>query len=213
MDGTSGSVAPPGGGPRSSVERRANNDERIADAHGVAVGLHRKPEPATVEEVPRMEEVPVRLSALWAALMFVYLLGDELRLTSGDVTPGKLGGLSQQMLPAAWLGVAVLMLIPIVMVVVSVTLTGQKLRWISVSAAVFLFAFNVIGLPTYAGLYDKFLIVVGLAFNGATAWYAWTRVGRQPRYNRARRSSAPSDLNPVNSAPGLPDDSHPVVTG
>jgi hypothetical protein len=119
-------------------------------------------------------EVRVRLSALWVALMFTYLLGDELRLYSGDVTPGELGGLSQQMLPVAWLGIAVLMLIPIVMVVVSVTLTGRTLRWISVIAAVGLFAFNIIGLPTYAGLYDKFLIVVGLAFNAATAWYAWT---------------------------------------
>ena len=78
------------------------------------------------------------------------------------------------MLPAALLGVAVLMLIPIVMVVASVTLTGQTLRRISVIAAVGLFAFNVIGLPTYAGLYDKFLIVVGLGWNAATAWYAWT---------------------------------------
>lgn len=72
------------------------------------------------------------------------------------------------------LGIAVLMLIPIVMVVVSVTLTGQTLRWISVIAAVGLFAFNVIGLPTYVGLYDKFLIVVGLGWNAVTAWYAWT---------------------------------------
>lgn len=121
-----------------------------------------------------MTEVRVRLSALWVALMFTYLLGDELRLYSGDVTPGELGGLSQQVLPAAWLGIAVLMLIPIVMVVVSVTLTGRTLRWISVIAAVGLFAFNIIGLPTYVGLYDKFLIVVGLAFNAATARYAWT---------------------------------------
>ena len=78
------------------------------------------------------------------------------------------------MIPLALLGIAVLMLIPIVMVVASVTLTGQTLRWISVIAAVSLFAFNVIGLPTYSGLYDKFLIVVGLGWNVATAWYAWT---------------------------------------
>jgi len=65
-------------------------------------------------------------------------------------------------------------LVEMAMVVVSVTLTGQTLRWISVIAAVGLFAFNVIGLPTYSGLYDKFLIVVGLGWNAATAWYAWT---------------------------------------
>lgn len=128
-----------------------------------------------------MLKVQVRLAALWVALMLTYLLGDVLRFWSGDATPGEFGGLSQELLPAALLGVAVLMLIPIVMVVGSVTLTGQTLRRISVIAAAGLFAFNVIGLPTYAGLYDKFLIVVGLVWNAATAWYAWTSlsVGRR----------------------------------
>jgi len=121
-----------------------------------------------------MPEVQIRLSALWVALMLTYLLGDVLRFWSGDATPGQFGGLKQELVPAALFGIAVLMLIPIVMVVVSVALTGQTLRWISVIAAVFLFLFNVIGLPTYSGLCDKFLIVVGLGFNTATAWYAWT---------------------------------------
>ena len=106
--------------------------------------------------------------------MLTYLLGDVLRFWSGDATPGQFGSLKQEMVPAALMFVAVLMLIPIVMVVVSVTLSGQTLRWVSVIAAVGLFAFNVIGLPTYSGLYDKFLIVVGLAWNAATAWFAWT---------------------------------------
>ena len=121
-----------------------------------------------------MPDVQIKLSALWVALMLIYLLGDVLRFWSGDATPGQFGGLKQEMVPVALFGIAVLMLVPIVMVVASVTLTGQMLRWISVIAAVGLFAFNVIGLPTYSGLYDKFLIVVGLAFNAATARYAWT---------------------------------------
>jgi len=121
-----------------------------------------------------MPDVQIKLSALWVALMLTYLLGDVLRFWSGDVTPGEFGGLKQELVPAALFGIAVLMLIPIVMVVVSVTLTGQTLRWISVIAAVGLFLFNLIGLPTYSGLYDKFLIVVGLGWNAATAWYAWT---------------------------------------
>jgi hypothetical protein len=121
-----------------------------------------------------MPDVQIRLSALWVALMLTYLLGDVLRFWSGDATPGQFGGLKQEMVPAALFGIAVLMLVPIVMVVASVTLTGQTLRWISVIAAVGLLLFNVIGLPTYSGLYDKFLIVVGLGWNVATAWYAWT---------------------------------------
>ena len=121
-----------------------------------------------------MPDVQIKLPALWVALMLIYLLGDVLRFWAGDVTPGEFGGLKQELVPAALLGIAVLMLIPIVMVVVSVMLSGQTLRWISVIVAVGFFVFNVIGLPTYSGLYDKFLIVVGLGFNTATAWYAWT---------------------------------------
>ena len=35
------------------------------------------------------------------------------------------------------------------------------------------FGFNLVGLPTYPSVYDKFLIVVGLVFNVVTVWYAW----------------------------------------
>jgi hypothetical protein len=121
-----------------------------------------------------MPEVQIKLSALWVALMLTYLLGDVLRFWSGDATPGAFGGLKQEMVPAALMFIAVLMLIPIVMVVLSTTLSGQTLRWVTVIAAVGLFLFNALGLPTYSGLYDKFLIVVGLGWNAVTVWYAWT---------------------------------------
>ena len=39
--------------------------------------------------------------------------------------------------------------------------------------AIFFFGFNLIGLPTYPSLYDKFLNVVGLVFNVLTIWFAW----------------------------------------
>ncbi len=121
-----------------------------------------------------MPEVQIKLSALWVALMLTYLLGDVLRFWSGDATPGAFGGLKQELVPAALMFIAVLMLIPIVMVVLSMTLSGQTLRWVTVIAAVGLFLFNALGLPTYSGLYDKFLIVVGLGWNAVTTWYAWT---------------------------------------
>lgn len=65
------------------------------------------------------------------------------------------------------------MLIPIVMVVLSLTLTFPAIRWVNLAAAVFLVLFNLVGLP-YPGVYDSFLIVVGFVFNGLTVWYAWT---------------------------------------
>lgn len=32
---------------------------------------------------------------------------------------------------------------------------------------------TIVRLPGYTGVYDKFLIVVGLAFNMLTVWHAW----------------------------------------
>jgi hypothetical protein len=124
-----------------------------------------------------MVDTRIILSALWVALMLTYLLGDVLRIFSGDFKTGEMGSkggmpLTQNML----LGIAVLMLIPILMVLLSLILPQPVSRWVNISVAVFFFLFNVVGLPTYPSMYDKFLIAVSLVFNVATVWYAWTWV-------------------------------------
>lgn len=118
-----------------------------------------------------MEEVRIKLSALWVALMLTYLLGDVLRIYSGDFKPGEIGG--KQMSQGGYLGIAAFMVIPVVMVFLSLILVHPVDRWANIIVAVIFFAFNLIGLPTYVGAYDKFLIVVGLVFNVLTVWYAW----------------------------------------
>jgi hypothetical protein len=40
-----------------------------------------------------MIDVRMKLSALWVALMLTYLLGDVLRIFSGDFTAGEMGGM------------------------------------------------------------------------------------------------------------------------
>ena len=119
-----------------------------------------------------MEEVRIILSGLWAALMLTYLLGDVLRIFAGDFKAGEMMG-GAQASQAMYFGAAILLLIPIVMVVLSLTLKYPAIRWITIIAAVILFLFNLVGLPTYAGAYDKFLIIVSFVFNGLTVWYAW----------------------------------------
>jgi Family of unknown function (DUF6326) len=118
-----------------------------------------------------MPDTPIRLAALWVALMLTYLLGDVLRIFAGDFKPGEIGGVRAS--PLIWLAAAAIMLVPILMVVVSVTVDGQLARWMHIGAAIGLFGFNLVGLPTYPGLYDKFLIAVGLVFNALTVWTAW----------------------------------------
>jgi len=79
--------------------------------------------------------------------MLTYLLGDVLRIFAGDMTPGEMDG--KQASQGMWLLAAVIMLVPIVMVVLSLTVQ-------------------------YPALYDNFLIIVGLVFNAVIIWYAWT---------------------------------------
>lgn len=118
-----------------------------------------------------MEDVQIKLSALWVALMLTYLLGDVLRIFSGDFTPGEIGG--KPMSQAVYLGIAAFMVIPIVMVFLSLTLNHPVNRWANIIVPIIFFGFNLIGLPTYHSAYDKFLIIVGLVFNVLTVWYAW----------------------------------------
>ena len=110
--------------------------------------------------------------------MLTYLLGDVMRIFSGDFKPGEIGGkeISPSTLQGMFLGLAILMVIPILMVVLSLILNQPENRWANIIVAVGLFLFNIIGLPTYPSLYDKFLIIVGLGFNALTVFYAWNWV-------------------------------------
>ena len=122
-----------------------------------------------------MVDIRILLGGLWIALMLTYLLGDVLRIFAGDFKAGVIEGV--QVTQVMWLGIAVFMLVPIVMLVLTLTLPEAALRPLTIGAAVVLFLFNLVGLPTYPSLYDKFLIVVGLIFNVLTVIYAWNWAG------------------------------------
>jgi MFS family permease len=118
-----------------------------------------------------MVHVRIKLSALWVCLMLTYFLGDVLRIFSGDFEAGEMAGM--QATQGLFLGVAILLVIPVIMVFLSLILPDKANRWANIIFAVFFFGFNLIGLPTYPSAYDRFLIVVGLFFNVLTVWYAW----------------------------------------
>jgi hypothetical protein len=106
--------------------------------------------------------------------MLTYLLGDVLRIFAGDFEAGKIAG-GFQPTRGMWLLIAVIMLLPIVMVVLTLTLNHPAIRWVNIIVAGFLVIFNLVGLP-YKGAYDNFLIVVSIAFKALTIWYAWSWV-------------------------------------
>ena len=117
-----------------------------------------------------MEDVRIILSTLWVATMLAYLLGDVLRIFSGNVVPGEIGGVKQTQV--MWLGIAIFMVIPIIMVVLSITLPYPVNRWANVIVAIVFFGFNLLSISDYS-VSDKFLLIVSMGFNLMAVWYAW----------------------------------------
>ena len=117
-----------------------------------------------------MVDTRIVLSGLWVAVMLTYLWGDVLRIFSGDAQPGEV--LGKQATRGMWFGIAVLMMIPIVMVVLTLTLKYPAIRWVSIIVAILVVVFNLFGLSGYPA-YEKFLIIVSFVFNALTVWYAW----------------------------------------
>ena len=89
------------------------------------------------------------LLASWIALMLTYLLGDVLRIFSGDYQAGEMGKQLANFSQPMWLGIAILMVTPIVMVILSLILPQPVNRWTN---------------------------IIGLGFNILTVWYAWNWV-------------------------------------
>lgn len=117
-----------------------------------------------------MDNTRIILSGIWIAVMLTYLLGDVLRIFAGDFKEGELMG--TQPTQGLWLLIAVIMLVPIIMIILTLTLSYPAVRWVNIVVAILVVVFNLVGLP-YPGAYDNFLIVVSIVFNGLTVWYAW----------------------------------------
>jgi hypothetical protein len=120
-----------------------------------------------------MADSRIIISGLWVAVMLTYLWGDVLRIMSGDQKPGEIMGM--QPTQGMWLGIAVIMLIPIVMVVLTLTLKYPAIRWTNIVVTILVVLFNIVALP-YPSAYDNFLIGVSFVWNALTIWYAWNWV-------------------------------------
>jgi hypothetical protein len=118
-----------------------------------------------------MQNIRVTLSIIWIAVMLTYLLGDVIRIFAGDVVLGEMDGV--RFTQGMAFGIAVLMVTPILMVVLSLVLPDNINRWANIIAAALWFLFNLVGLPGYAGHYDRFLLIVSMVFNLVTIWVAW----------------------------------------
>lgn len=117
-----------------------------------------------------MLDTRIILAGLWVATMLTYLWGDVLTLLSGDAKPGEIAGTAPN--EGMWLFIAVLMMIPIVMLVLTLVLSYPAIRWVNIVAAAFWIIFNLASLKGYT-LKEQVLLIMSMGFNALTIWYAW----------------------------------------
>ena len=119
--------------------------------------------------------VRIKLSALWASLMFCYIYGDYFGLyvptkLSGIIAgEGPIGAVSQSTLMAT----SALLAIPGLMVFLSLALPAAACRWANIALSAFYIAVMAL---TIAGAWHFYvmLAIVEILLGLLTIWYAWT---------------------------------------
>ena len=121
--------------------------------------------------------VKIKLSALWAAVMFCYIYGDIFRLFQlgelQEMLEGKMW--SQPVTQGLLVGTSIIIVIPSVMVFLSLALMPDLSRWANI-----LFGVSYTALMLYtmtspgAWAYYIFLGIVEVALTVLIVWYAWT---------------------------------------
>jgi len=104
--------------------------------------------------------------------MLTFLWGDVLGLINGYMELGKLGDKVYEATHGIWVGIAALMMSPIVMIVLNLTMNHRSIRWINIIVAGFWILLNLSSLSGYPP-YNKLLLSVSVVFNAMIAWYAW----------------------------------------
>ena len=121
----------------------------------------------------------IKLSALWAARILSGFLGDVLRffdpVALGEIIAGEAAvTVTQEFL----LVMAIIMMIPIVMSVLSLTLKYKANRWTNLSLGIFFVGFDFIFWMLtlflwHSPAYEIFMGFVYIVFPVLIVWYAW----------------------------------------
>lgn len=148
-----------------------------------------------------MEDIRVRLSVLWLFATLNYIYADVFFCI--DVLGSKKGSISIiHFSPAGWLGIAMLMEIPMAMILLSRILKPRANRWANIVAGIIetaaVLLAQIIG-PifhlTETSSYYLFFGVLEVVCTSLIVWYAW----RWPRETAARFEPAgqPSSLSAI----------------
>jgi hypothetical protein len=119
--------------------------------------------------------VKLKLSALWASLMFCYVYGDYF----GLYKPGKLQGMLDGNGPigpvsqGTLVATSILLAVPAVMVFLSLVLPPKLDRWLNIILGAF---YILVMLLTMPGAWAFYIVmgIIEIALTGLIVWYAWT---------------------------------------
>ena len=127
--------------------------------------------------------VKLKLSALWASVMFCYIYADYFALykpgTLQSMIAGKMGSLGSTT-QGVLVGASVVLAIPSVMIFLSLVLKARVNRWLNI---IFGALYTVIIVITASGdwAFMKMYGVIEVVLTGLVVWYAW----KWPRHEAA----------------------------
>ena len=119
--------------------------------------------------------VKLKLSALWAAVMFCYIYGDYFGLYAPGKLAEMLAGKMEPLGPATQgvlVGVAIMMVVPSIMVFLSLVLPPALNRWANIVLGA---AYTAIMLMTIPGAWAFYILlgIIEVVLTALIVWYAW----------------------------------------
>ena len=119
--------------------------------------------------------VKIKISALWASVMFCYIYADYFGLYVPGalqwMLQGKMGPLGPTT-QGVLLGTSLMMAIPSVMIFLSLALKSNLNRWLNITFGVIYTAIILITMWDWA--FYIFFGIIEVLLTGLIVWYAWT---------------------------------------
>ena len=130
----------------------------------------------TTEKEDMKINVKMKLSALWVALMLIYIYADILSNFKPGAIEKMMGGFMGPfpVTQGSLLSASILMIIPAVMVFLSLALKSKANRWVNIILGV-LYTFVNIGnsIGEASWIFYMFFVVVEIALTLLIVWNAW----------------------------------------
>ena len=129
----------------------------------------------TIEMADVKINVKMKLSALWAALMLLYIYADHISLFRPgqleEMAAGRMGPFA--VTQGSLLTAAILMLVPALMVFLSLALQTRVARWANIILGLVYTAVNIANLVGVTWVYYLLFGIVELVLTLLIVWHAW----------------------------------------